>query len=90
MPYTSKFAIVSFHAWKAVCNHMDHMNLKLCFYPQINCYIWEDKGFPDDSVGKESAYNAGGTKDEPWPSFQSLVQEETLEEEIATHSNIFA
>ena len=90
MPYTSIVAIIVFHAWKALCNPMDHMNLKLCIYLQINCYIWEDKGFPEDSVGKESAYNAGGTEDEPWTSFQSLVQEETLEEEMATHSNIFA
>ena len=90
MPYTSIFEIIAFHAWKSLCNRMNHMNLKLCFYLQINCYICEDKGFPDDSVDKESACNAGGTEDEPWTRFQSLVQEETLEEEMATHSNILA
>ena len=40
------------------------------------------KGFPGGSDGKESAYNAGDTRD--------MGQEHPLEEEMGTHSGILA
>ena len=43
-------------------------------------------GFPDGSVGKESACNAGDKGD----ISSSLGQENLLEEEMGTHSNILA
>ena len=45
---------------------------------------WKDiRGFPCDSVGKESACSVGD-------SVQSLCQEDPLEKEMATHSSILA
>ena len=41
-------------------------------------------GFPNGSAAKESACNAGGTG----TSNSILVQEDPLEEEMATHSSI--
>ena len=43
-------------------------------------------GFPDGSVGKKSACNAGDQ--ETW--VRSLGQEDSLEEEMAMHSRILA
>ena len=44
------------------------------------------RGFPGGISGKESVCNAGDIKDQ----IQSLGQEDALEEEMATHANIFA
>ena len=41
-------------------------------------------GFPNDSAPKESACNAGGTG----ASNSILVQKDSLEEEMATHSSV--
>ena len=46
--------------------------------------IW---GLPRCTSGKESAWNAGDLQ-ETW--VQSLGQEDPLEQEMATHSNILA
>ena len=43
-------------------------------------------GFPDGPVGKESSCNVGDTGNEG----QSLGQEGSLEDKIATHSSILA
>ena len=43
-------------------------------------------GFPDGSLGKESACNAGGMGDET--QVQSLNWEDLLEEDMATHASI--
>ena len=43
-------------------------------------------GFPDGTLGKESACNAGGIGDET--QVQSLNWEDLLEEEMATHASI--
>ena len=86
-------------------------------------YLCSIRGFPDSSIGKESACNAGDPSSTPgsgrstgegigyplqysWASLvallvknlpaiwetwiQSLGQEDPLEEEMATHSNILA
>ena len=44
------------------------------------------RGFPGGTSGKESVCNAGDIRDQ----IQSLGQEDALEEEMATHANIFA
>ena len=44
------------------------------------------RSFPGSTSGKESDCNAGDIKDQ----IQSLGQEDPLEEEMATHSSIFA
>ena len=45
-------------------------------------------GFPGDSVGKESAYNAGDTGE--MSSTGSLGKDNPLEKGTATHSSILA
>ena len=41
------------------------------------------RGFPEGSAGKESSYNAGDMD-------RSLIWEDPLEEEMATHSSVLA
>ena len=46
--------------------------------------VRESRGFPGDSVGKDSTCNAGDSGD----AVQSLGQEDPVEEEMATRSSI--
>ena len=59
----------------------------MCFYQAVDLLLSvnliTDRGFPDSSDGKASAYNAGDP-------VRSVGREDPLEKEMATHFSIHA